>query len=194
MAKWKAIRDKYKQLLKILGGFMDLCVIDWKVIAPILASLIASGTALYISNKWSGQKGKEVLASEAKNLLSDLYELRSHIELLDSNKIIDDKKFLEEIVGFNDRNSRIKNSLLFLSKELNAKYLVDFNEFIENLKNANIKLAGYKPKNVLESSLAKFHIAQGLYQAQSESFWGNLGCSLESVIQILRNVALYKED
>lgn len=54
---------------------MDLCVIDWKVIAPILASLIASGTALYISNKWSRQKGGEVIATESKQVIKDVLDL-----------------------------------------------------------------------------------------------------------------------
>lgn len=49
---------------------MDLCLLDWKAIAPILAAIlgatIASVTAFSISNRWSEQKGRETLASEAK--------------------------------------------------------------------------------------------------------------------------------
>ncbi len=54
---------------------MDLFVVDWKAITPILAALIASGTALCISNKWSGQKGAEVVADEAKQTIKDLLEI-----------------------------------------------------------------------------------------------------------------------
>lgn len=55
---------------------MDLCVIDWRALTPIIASLIATGiassTALYISNKWSKQKGGEVIAEEAKQTIKDI--------------------------------------------------------------------------------------------------------------------------
>lgn len=55
---------------------MDLCVIDWRAVTPIIASIIASGVALYISNKWNGQKGIEVIANEAKYSLQYLAELQ----------------------------------------------------------------------------------------------------------------------
>lgn len=54
---------------------MDLCVVDWKAITPLIACLIAAGTALYISNKWSKQKGAEVIAIESKNILINLEKL-----------------------------------------------------------------------------------------------------------------------
>lgn len=54
---------------------MDLCVVDWGAISSIAAALIASGTALYISNKWSKQKGGEVIATESKQVIKDILEL-----------------------------------------------------------------------------------------------------------------------
>lgn len=54
---------------------MDLCVFDWKAIAPIIASLIASGMALFIANRWKNQKGAEVVANEIKNDIKDILEI-----------------------------------------------------------------------------------------------------------------------
>ena len=56
---------------------MDLCVFDWKGITPICAALIASCTALYISNKWNNQKGSEVIANEAKSMIIKISRLQS---------------------------------------------------------------------------------------------------------------------
>ena len=56
---------------------MDLCVFDWKAITPICAALIASCTALYISNKWNNQKGSEVIANEAKSMIIKISRLQS---------------------------------------------------------------------------------------------------------------------
>lgn len=74
---------------------MDLCVIDWKAVTPIIAALIASSiaalTALYISNKWNKQKGGEVIANEAKQVIKDTLELIKTINLIDHShyKIVD---------------------------------------------------------------------------------------------------------
>ncbi|MDM1736670.1 hypothetical protein HX112_08940 [Acinetobacter towneri] len=66
---------------------MDLCVVDWKAITPICAALIASGTALYISNKWNKQKGAEVLAGEIKNSIKDILEIIKIVHNLSKNDI-----------------------------------------------------------------------------------------------------------
>ncbi|MCH7294111.1 hypothetical protein [Acinetobacter higginsii] len=58
---------------------MDLCVVDWKAITPIIAAsiaaCIASFTAFKISNRWSNQKGSEVIANEAKEAIYQINEL-----------------------------------------------------------------------------------------------------------------------
>lgn len=58
--------------------------VDWKSITPIFAALIASSiaaaTALYISNKWSGQKGGEVIAGIAKSTLNNSAKLAVYLD------------------------------------------------------------------------------------------------------------------
>lgn len=78
---------------------MDLCVLDWKAFTPIVASLIASGTALWISNKWNKQKGGEVVANESKQVIKDLLEMVKILNFIKSDmyerkdKEIEFKKF-----------------------------------------------------------------------------------------------------
>lgn len=58
---------------------MDLCLLDWKAIAPIIAATIAASiasfTAFKISDRWNNQKGSEVIANEAKEAIYQISEL-----------------------------------------------------------------------------------------------------------------------
>lgn len=170
---------------------MDICSIDWSAFTPLLASVIASGTALFISNKWSGQKGREVLASESKNLLTELYALREHMDFIDESSE-KDIQLAHEISVFETRNNRIQNSLTFLIRELNQEHESTLKKLKITLKNSAQKLNDYKPKNVLENSALRLALVQAYLDQQGESFWGNLGDAIENAIIILRAVALYK--
>ena len=60
---------------------MDICAIDWRAVTPLLASIIAAGTALYISNRWSKQKGSEVVALEAKEIIYKIKDVGQFFEI-----------------------------------------------------------------------------------------------------------------
>lgn len=93
---------------------MDLCVVDWKVFSPIIAALIASCTALYISNKWRSQKGSEVIASHAIETIFKMSELSRfftrNMRSFDLNHI---KNFNEE---FDQLYKEITMKIDFLSQ------------------------------------------------------------------------------
>ena len=67
---------------------MDVCSLDWSIIATYqgvmgtylgVAATIASPiiVAIYIYKKWHDQKGKEVIANEAKEILKIVEELKN---------------------------------------------------------------------------------------------------------------------
>lgn len=169
---------------------MDACVIDWKAITPLIASIIASSTALYISNKWKTQKGKEVLANESKALLLELYELRRQTNFLESNGPKGEAEFLDEITKFNTRKGRIQNSLSFLRDELKNTYSNDFNALETSLDTVNNKLKKYDDGK----SYPAFLVLLGSLKGEGKGFWDDVISSVDRVVIILRNVAMYKED
>lgn len=73
--------------------------VDWKSITPIFSALIASSiaaaTALYISNKWSGQKGVEVIADEAKEAIKASLGLIHSLIHIHQRKQCSEEKFIE---------------------------------------------------------------------------------------------------
>ena len=94
---------------------MDLCVVDWRAIAPIFAALIASGTALYISNKWNKQKGAEVVANEAKQTIQDILEIINISYQM--NSIVASPDFnAEKFKQFELLNEQILRSSLFINE------------------------------------------------------------------------------
>ncbi|EPF73781.1 hypothetical protein [Acinetobacter rudis] len=145
---------------------MDLCVFDWKSIAPIIAALIASSiaatTALYISNKWSGQKGSEVVANEAKNVAIDLEEVESiYLELLS----------YEDELGMPDYFNNIK-SRLFELLDKNQKRLSFMEKFVATSSKLRI-ISKYKA--VLKLIDSKF------YNSKS-------GEKVETYVQLMENI------
>lgn len=137
---------------------MDLCVVDWKAITPLVASLFAACVALYISNKWNKQKGSEVIANEAKQTIKDLLEIinisfhmNSHtaspesiaekfkeFEIL-SGQILRNSLFIDECIVINDFNSLLTkfNELCWEVKDVGLEY-----DPVKNHKEFKDKLSG----------------------------------------------------
>ena len=126
---------------------MDICVIDWRAFTPIIASLIATGiasfTALYISRKCSKQKGAEIIADESKQVIKDTLEMVKIINYIGSGsskkddlKDLDVFKKLFESVVINTafiEDSIIDNSLK-ISFSLFSKKSIPINKMISAQK------------------------------------------------------------
>ena len=196
MARWHSIKYKYNRSLKLYkDNLMDMCEIDWGSLSTIIAALIASATAFCISNKWQGQKGQEVLATESRLLLYDLYELKEHMIFLVSDKLNRDVNFQDEINKFENRVSKIQKSLLFLSNELESNHHNEIKELWESLNLTNKELASYRSENDHENkTTALFKLNLTILEKENKNFWGDLDSLIDRVVKILRNKALYKKD
>jgi hypothetical protein len=94
---------------------MVACDLDWELIAKVLPSIIASITALFIYSRWSNQKGSEVIANEAKNLIIKIASLQSlQCEIL---KILNDKDSIfpdDKLIQFKEVKEEVSDSMNFL--------------------------------------------------------------------------------
>jgi len=52
-----------------------ICELDWGATTTILAAIVTSGTALYISSQWKTQKNLEAISNNAEKILPYLDEL-----------------------------------------------------------------------------------------------------------------------
>lgn len=68
---------------------MEVCSFDWKLASefvPLVTPIVSIGLAIYVYHIWHDQKGKEVIASECKNLWQKLDDLENFYNTLDDLK------------------------------------------------------------------------------------------------------------
>lgn len=159
---------------------MDLCVVDWGPIASLLAALTASCTALYISNRWSRQKGSEVLASEAKEiifLINDLSRLlKYNIESID-NQADTYKKFNSL---FDDLISKVGFMYSSISNKKNKKIIMNY----------SLSLIVFKQK--FESAYKKSGDNQDLVKETYIVFEDTYKVQKQKIHKVIVQYALYK--
>lgn len=137
---------------------MDLCVFDWRAITPIIAALIASGTAWGISNKWNNQKGSEVVASEAKQTIKDLLEVIKIVNYIKSGSY-DERTDKEQFDRFELLFESIVPSILYIDDCIHIddlktnlfEFTSDVNELIKLKRNNSFNFNSEKYKNRLDS-------------------------------------------
>lgn len=126
-----------------------VCSLDWGIIKDILVALISAGipavVAILIYRGWNSQKGSEVIANEAKNVLVTIEK----IEILQgdirfwlglTSKINENK--LQE---FSKLKDSLENSILLLNHAIDDHdFNFYLNEILEQLKNADRSLTGFE--------------------------------------------------
>jgi len=166
---------------------MDLCVVDWGAISSIAAALIASGTALYISNKWNKQKGAEVIANEAKRLLVELAELRLLIKKIYSGTLAGED--LEQAIkSFDYQKNTISVIIDFLDKEITDKRKNSLIDMKADLDSTYQKLRNYAHKDKSQT----FSCFISLDKQGGTSIFDDIHGSIDRSETLLRELALYK--
>jgi len=140
---------------------MDVCSWDWGAIA----TFTGTGVALYISKEWRNQKGKEVLANEAKSIINELNLIHEKAhqlqDLLLSGNLEKLKSQIKEFVE--DRNNIDLNMNLFNTLvEVNFKEKdIQLEKFKQLHMNATYQLVG-KINTILEKDNNFIYENQGI--------------------------------
>lgn len=181
---------------------MDVCSWDWSIIATYqnvmetylgVAATIASPiiVAVYIYNKWHDQKGKEVIANEAKKLLDNVNELKIKRNILSNMYLIEDIDKIESTLSdFRDKNSKI---------------IIEIDSFIDLIKKKKFKTTEILLiRNVMYDLYIKITLVldkiKNIDQIKTSKEMGNIGNFLDKyqseilkLIDILVSHALYME-
>lgn len=125
-----------------------VCSLDWGIIKDILLAFISAGipagVAILIYRGWNSQKGSEVIANEAKNVLVTIEK----IEILQSDIVfwmgltgkINENKLQE----FSRLKDSLENSILLLNHAIDDHdFNIYLNEILKQLKNADRSLTGF---------------------------------------------------
>lgn len=134
--------------------------VDVKAIAPIISGAIATTVAaiiaLHISNKWSKQKGGEVVADEAKQTIKDLLEIIS-ISYNMNSYAASPELIAEKLKQFELLSEQILRSSLFIDECIvidNLKFkLNEFNEICWAVKDIGLKLDPIKNNEAFKNKL-----------------------------------------
>lgn len=108
----------------------------------IIATFFSGLVALVIFTQWNKQKGSEVVANEAKAVITDLFELNKIFSELIYVNIEDSDELISKIKSFKSISYSIGSKLTFISKtihdkdqkiEKNIKKLIDLNVKFDKL-------------------------------------------------------------
>ncbi|WP_151820159.1 hypothetical protein, partial [Acinetobacter soli] len=125
-----------------------VCSLDWGIIKDILGLLISTGipavVAILIYRGWNSQKGSEVIANEAKNVLVAIEKieiLQGDIRFwLGLTSEINENKLQE----FSKLKDSLENSILLLNHAIDDHdFNFYLNKILEQLKNADRSLTGF---------------------------------------------------
>lgn len=126
-----------------------VCSLDWGIIKDILGLLISTGVpavvAILIYRGWNSQKGSEVIANEAKNVLVTIEKieiLQGDIRFwLGLTSEINENKLQD----FSKLKDSLENSILLLNHAIDDHdFNFYLNEILEQLKNADRSLTGFE--------------------------------------------------
>lgn len=134
---------------------MGACSFDWELASkfiPVITGIIAIGVAIFVYWAWHKQKGKEVVANEAKAYLIKLAELQNLQSKIykhekENNSYEYDK---ESFICFKKIKDEISGSAIFLDEALKSDtqfshdsttvlsqailFIDDFNEYLNGTK------------------------------------------------------------
>lgn len=161
---------------------MDICAIDWRAVTPLFASILAAGTALYISNKWSKQKGSEVVASEAKEIIYKLKDIQRFFSTY--NETIRDDNCDEIINEYKLLHSELVHKIDFLFKSIENKS--DKRKLLEFVLALQIDSI-LRTKRIINKT-KKGEEINDIFKMMAENFNNNQ----VNIIPILMKYALYR--
>ncbi|AMM30262.1 hypothetical protein [Acinetobacter pittii] len=124
---------------------MEVCSFNWELASkfvPLVTPIISIGLAIFVYRIWHKQKGKEVIANEAKEFIIKLAELQSlQMEVISS---INKKRFdKEKFEKFKDVKKELSDSAVFIGfalgknrklLDLSTTVLSQASLFVENVQ------------------------------------------------------------
>ena len=167
--------------------------VDWKVVAPMISGAIATTvtaiTALYISNKWSRQKGAEVVADEAKNTIKEIFELNKILSRIKNYAITDNElKGVIEDLGY--LKDIIKLKLNFFNDDIKSEDQQQLSALNDNLETFYGKIEHYK--NRKDRPMVIMYLSLEIAAQADKNYIELLLLDIESALTALRNISLYK--
>ena len=161
---------------------MEFCSNDWIELIKILTPFVL---AYVVYRVWHNQKGKEVIANTAKEVIIDALEEFASITLIAHKLQSDPDLFQEEIIRFNSLSIKAFRGASFLTVCLADQNLEDLSNK-HNKQTGNMhKIIRAQTYSFTPDTFQNFSITPASYNEYAES--------VESLINALKPYATYKK-
>ena len=168
---------------------MDVCVVNWEIVSNVVCTLITVGAAYLISKQWSKQKKSEVLAEEAKKLISELFELNKILSRIGNYELTDNElKGVIEDLGY--LKDIIKLKLNFFNDDIKSEDQQQLSALNDNLETFYGKIEHYK--NRKDRPMVIMYLSLEIAAQADKNYIELLLLDIESALTALRNISLYK--
>lgn len=164
---------------------MSLCTVNWQLIIPIMAALIASFTAFCISNKWNKQKTMESLAVIAKETIQQLMDFEKIILSFEYFHVETEQEIQRAINDYVIAKKTIETRINFLKLDLQNDARNSLIDLLNEAENLYSELSKFNPEIGPDIT---FSIKISLFLREKSG----LGASLQTAIIALKPISLYK--
>jgi hypothetical protein len=139
---------------------------------------------------WHWQKGKEVIANEAKLLTYDLLAIKKIVIEIEN---IDVKDVNKLYIEYKSLCAQIENKINFLDTDLiTNNNIYKLNNYIEGKDNLLNKIKKYNDKKT-ESNLGDFLLYIGIVTSREDNYIKEFKKSIDEIIYISKRLSLYKK-
>ncbi|CEI50780.1 hypothetical protein [Acinetobacter bereziniae] len=176
---------------------MDFCNYNWDLISrfvPLVTPTVSIGIAFFVYKVWHIQKGKEVIAQEAKSIIESIYELNKVFFDLQNYNFEDFEDMKLKMKKFKSERDNLTLKLTFIRNSLDNK--IKFNQIIDKFDNECKKITNIlnkyleiKPKLDIEDFYLEIEIKNPLSQLAPHPL---LDSELE-ILESCKNLAMYRD-
>lgn len=170
---------------------MNTCTFDWEIVSRFISPLTTVVIAYFVYRLWHKQKRKEVIATESKSIIDDIFEMNKYFFEITHMNVKNEEDLLLKMNEFRALSYQIKAKLTFLNNAIKNKDIsIEIKRFgITNNKILDLFLMHENTKN---SDLLDFGLHLELLKNNNTNEIINFQNNISSILEICKEVAMYK--
>ncbi|MFP0274337.1 hypothetical protein [Acinetobacter baumannii] len=169
---------------------MQSCTLNWEIISRFISPISTFVIAFIVYQLWHKQKRKEVVATESKSIINDVFEMNKYFFEITHMNVKDEADLLIKMNDFRTLSYQIKAKLTFINNAIKNKDISnEIKKFgITNNKILDLFLMYETNKN---RDLLDFGLHLELLNKDNNEII-NFQNNISSILEICKEIAMYK--